>query len=227
MTNINTKTYWESRFGSGDWERKGGYSQTRMFAESQVSLFGIPTTFSGTICDFGCGAGDAFPVYRRAFPDAKLIGIDFSESAITLCRQKFGDIAEFICGSYAAVPRCDVIIVSNVLEHLDDDKAIAGSLLRQCAVLYIVVPFRERLEPGSEHVNSYDLTSFDYLGQVDKRTFYSKGWSFHGLSAIYQIHLKNLIRPFFGRPLARRAKQIMYSVRNAGGPANKQASLPA
>ena len=98
--NINTKDYWNSRFGTGDWESKGGFSQTRAFAESQVLHFGLPEDFSGTLCDFGCGAGDAFPVYRVTYPNAKLIGVDFSSKAIQLCREKYSSIAEFIKGGY-------------------------------------------------------------------------------------------------------------------------------
>lgn len=35
-SNVNTLDYWDNCFGSGDREAKGGYSQTRAFALSQI-----------------------------------------------------------------------------------------------------------------------------------------------------------------------------------------------
>ena len=41
MRNINTKHYWDKRFGSGDWEQKEGRDQTKDFALSQIPLLNI------------------------------------------------------------------------------------------------------------------------------------------------------------------------------------------
>ena len=79
--NINTKDYWDSRFQSGDWATRGGRSQTENFARAQIKHLGIKSDFVGSICDFGCATGDAFPIYKHFFPNAKLIGVDFSSSA--------------------------------------------------------------------------------------------------------------------------------------------------
>ena len=65
MENINTKEYWEKRFSTGDWEKSKGKTQTEDFAKSQVKYLNISKNFSGTILDFGCGLGDAFPVYKK------------------------------------------------------------------------------------------------------------------------------------------------------------------
>lgn len=214
MSNINTSDYWNKRFGGGDWESKGGFSQTRAFAESQLPLFGVNRDFDGTLCDFGCGAGDAIPVYRKAFPNAHLIGVDFSDAAIDLCRYKYGTFAEFVCGDHTIIPKSDIVISSNVFEHLSNDREIARHIKRQCKTLYIVVPFREKIIPGSEHINSYDLDSFDYLGCEETKVFLSKGWSLFGLSFYYNIYLKNVVRLFIGKNLAKQQKQIMYVIKN-------------
>lgn len=216
--NVNTKSYWENRFSTGDWENKDGFSQTRQFAESQLPFFGIPSSFDGTFCDFGCGAGDAFPLYRAAWPRASLMGVDISEAAIDICRRRFGDIATFRSGDVSCVPRTDVIISSNTFEHLDNDKDIARQLLEKCNDLFIIVPFREQLAftAETEHVNAYDLDSFDALGCVERNIFRSKGWGVHGLSAIYHVDIKNLIRPLVGKRLVSRQYQIMYRIKKAG-----------
>lgn len=42
------------------------------------------------VVDFGCGSGDAFPIFRRIFPDARLTGIDQSEKAAALALKRYG-----------------------------------------------------------------------------------------------------------------------------------------
>ena len=211
--NINTLDYWDRRFGTGDWEAKGGFSQTRAFAESQILHLGLPNDFSGTLCDFGCGAGDAFPVYRAAFPNAKLVGVDFSGEAIRLCREKYSSIAEFIEGDYTTVPSCNIVIVSNVLEHLDDDKLVVKNLIERCHRLFVVVPFMEKIL-CREHIRSYDEHSFSQFSVVRIEVFPSRGWSEFGIQRFVGIPVKNILRFILGRPLRHRLLQIMFEIVN-------------
>ena len=208
--NINTLDYWQRRFGTGDWEAKGGYSQTHEFAESQQPYLGLEKDFSGTLCDFGCGAGDAFPVYRHAYPNARLIGIDFSAAAIQLCREKYSTIGEFIEGDCTAVPFCDVIVTSNVLEHLEDNEQVINVLLRRCNFLFVVVPFEEQ-SLLDEHLRAYDQQSFAGLRPLHRVVFLSKGWSRFGAGLWYEVYFKNIFRWSLGRPLLSQRKQIMFT----------------
>ncbi len=206
---INSKSYWDKRFGSGDWEAKGGFSQTRLFAESQIIHLNIEKEFSGTICDFGCGAGDAFPVYRYQYPNAKLIGVDFSEDAIRLCVERYGDIANFYCAEAKDIPPSDVIICSNVLEHIVDYTAVMRNLIARCKLLYVIVPYRES-PLCSEHVRHYDEKSFSEFRPRSKTVFLSKGWSQYGINLWYGVYFKNILRAAVGRPLVRQGKQIIF-----------------
>lgn len=217
MININTKEYWEKRFSSGDWETKKGRTQTAGFAKSQIPYLKIPRDFNGTILDFGCGLGDAIPVYNCAYPEAKLLGVDISESAILQCQQKHGHIARFFSGDHSVVPHVDVIISSNTLEHLSDDRKIVSHLLERCKELYIVVPYRQVIVENSEHVNSYDEHYFKGIGKYDCETFLCEGWSQYGRDLWYDVYFKNIFRPFFGKKIAYRMKQIMFHF-NAEGP---------
>ena len=70
MENINTKTYWDKRFSTGDWEDKEGRRQTKGFTQSQMRHIDIDKNFNATLLDFGCGLGDAIPVYRKYYPKA-------------------------------------------------------------------------------------------------------------------------------------------------------------
>lgn len=215
--NVNTKIYWDKRFGSGDWEQKDGRNQTRAFAQSQMSLLNIDKNFEGSILDFGCGLGDAFPIYKKTFPKAKLIGIDISEEAIKKCKEKYSGLAEFISGSHLDTPPCDIIIASNVFEHLSNDISIARHLKDKCKELNIVVPYNEQLnreQSCDEHVNSYNKEYFKELGNHTSRVFNSKGWSEFGYNLIFNVYIKNLLRPLFGKSKIKRKKQIIFTFKN-------------
>jgi SAM-dependent methyltransferase len=211
--NINTKKYWDHRFASRDWELKHGRKQTRLFAEEQCRRLDLPVNFTGVITDFGCGLGDAIPVYKEFFPQAILRGYDISFEAIKRCKECYGDLAQFKQGAASDVVYSDVIVSSNVFEHLSDDLYVAKVLFNRCKYLYITVPYKEKIVPGTEHVNYYDEYSF-----VDLRKtyliYYTKGYGSQGMKSLYDIYLKNILRPLFGKPLASRSKQIMFKFRN-------------
>jgi len=167
----------------------------------------LRSDFSGTLLDFGCGLGDSMAVYRSHFPEARLIGVDISEKAIEICRATYSHLAEFIQGDVHAVPVVDVIISSNVLEHLDNDIDVARRLLSRCAQLYVVVPYKEEICLNNEHVNSYDQRHFESLGVHEWYIIPSQQkW----ISLAYSIYCKNLLRAFSGRRLVRRPRQIMF-----------------
>lgn len=210
MTNINTSTYWNQRFKSGDWIEKGGVNQTKMFAESILPFIQLPSNFSGTLLDFGCGLGDAIPIYKNKFPKSQLIGLDFSDFAIELCNQRYQGLATFICGNYLDVPIVDVIIASNVLEHLSNDILIAAELKKRCKELYIVVPYQEVLSQNSEHINTYSKTSFQKLAPTSLKVISSQGWSQFGKALYFDIYCKNIFRIIAGRKVIYRKKQILF-----------------
>ena len=212
MNNINTLDYWNDRFSSGDWADKGGFSQTQGFAEAIVQQLPLSPDFSGTLCDFGCGAGDAIPVLRRAFPKARLLGVDFSAAAIELATSRYAEMAQFYVGDYRVLPAVAVIVCSNVLEHLDDDQQVVTQLLQKCQHLFVAVPYREQ-PLGHEHVRRYERQHFAALKPLSSRIFLARGWSWYGWRLYYQIHLKNLARALLGRPLHRQQQQIMFTFR--------------
>ena len=209
--NINTKRYWDARFGTNNWENAGGREQTRQFAEAQIARFRVPKDFSGTILDFGCGLGDAIQVYARHYARATFIGVDISSEAIAKCCVSFGSLATFIQGDHTKVPESDIIIASNVMEHLTDDIEIARALLSRCSALYVIVPYKEELGNFEEHVNSYTRSYYRVLGNYTTRVFACPGWSEYGWRKRWRnIHLKNIKRLVQGATLRKRKMQIMF-----------------
>lgn len=212
FVNINTREYWDKRFGSGDWEENDGARQTRQFTLGQFPLLKIPDAYSGTILDFGCGQGDSIPLLRERYPSARLLGVDISEKGIERARKRYGDMAEFIAGDYTDVPEVDIILASNVFEHVSDDKMVARALLEKCRELYIFVPYREELPPDreSEHVNSYDEEYYSEIGPYEYRIFPCRGWSQYGLSLWLGVHAGNFLRRLAGQELKTRRVQICF-----------------
>lgn len=213
QNNINTRKYWEGRFSSGDWATKNGRLQTQNFAKGIIPHLQIPRGFNGTILDFGCGLGDAIPIYRAAFPQAKLIGVDISQSAVDQCEEEYGNIASFYRGEYQDIPEVDIIISSNVFEHITGDREISRHLLNICSSLYIVVPYKE--DPMiDEHVNFYDEKYYSGVGNYDYTIFNCKGWTPFGPRGLwYEIYLKNIYRQILGKPRHNRNKQIVFHFR--------------
>jgi len=211
MKNINTKSYWDLRFGSGDWERKGGYNQTELFAQSQTKILEKRIQKYRSLCDFGCGAGDSFHVYHKVWPKMRLVGVDFSESAIKICRSRYSSIASFECGGWNSVPIVDCIICSNVLEHVDSDTEVVDGLLPRCERLFVIVPFREE-ELSHEHLRSYNDSSFDKYKVLSRRVFASKGWSEFGIRSRMSLIITNGLRALRGLPIRRRRLQIMFEI---------------
>lgn len=211
VADVNTREYWNRRFSSGDWEAKRGRWQTKSFAEKQVTLLGLSSRFDGSLLDFGCGLGDALPVYRKHFPLANLFGIDHSEEAIIRCRKKYGDVATFYHGDHDSVPPVDVIIASNVLEHINNDRFVATVLQSKCSWLYIFVPYMES-PLCEEHVNYYREGYYSLLPVYETKIFYTLGWSQYGRALWVDVYLKNLLRPFLNKPIINRNKQIMFRI---------------
>ncbi len=140
----------------GAWEKAGGRAQTRAFAEAFVRNFTIPfRQFS--LLDVGCALGDALPVFRKAYPEAKLSGCDVGISGIKRCRSDYGAIAEFHDMGFRELDGFwDVIYCSNVLEHFSDYVEIAALMVRKCRVLYVMTPYFEL------HKDGRPLTAEDY-----------------------------------------------------------------
>lgn len=97
---------------------------------------------SPRILDAGCGTGRNLVEYARL---GAVEGVDMSEDAVEFCHQRgFGGVRQ---GSLEELPfeddRFDLIAATDVIEHLDDDVAVLGELLRVAAPgarLVITVP---------------------------------------------------------------------------------------
>jgi len=107
-----------------------------------------------TLLDSGCGEGYLADELKRSFPGCRITGIDASEGAIDYARLHFGSSAELHVGDLFALPfpdrSFDVVVCSEVLEHLDDP-ARAFAELRRVARRRVVLTVP--LEPWFKFFN--------------------------------------------------------------------------
>ena len=75
-----------------------------------------------SMLDVGCGQGSFLVELQPEFPNIKPCGIDISSSAVELARRRVPD-GQFWVGYYrqAFEEKCDLVICSEVLEHIPDD----------------------------------------------------------------------------------------------------------
>jgi 2-polyprenyl-3-methyl-5-hydroxy-6-metoxy-1,4-benzoquinol methylase len=100
------------------------------------------------VLDLGCGCGAvAADIARRS--GARVMGIDKDAGSIKWARERCaGTGAEFVCGDAltAELPQADVVVLSNVLEHLEGRPGFLHSLRTRLRpkLLLLRVPQYER-----------------------------------------------------------------------------------
>ena len=137
------------------------------------------------VLDIGCGNGAlTFDIAKKA---AEVVGIDLNEKNIRIAREKFSaPNIEYIIGDVVKnfpASKFDVIILSNVLEHIEYRTELLNKIKNQGSKILIRVPMVNRdwitlykRELGIEyrldksHFTEYTLESFqDELKRADLR----------------------------------------------------------
>ncbi len=105
----------------------------------------IPT--QAQVADIGCGVGDLLTEVVRRRPGVQVTGLDFSEKAVEGARAVLpqGSFQRFTIERSLpyADASFDVVLCTDVLEHLEHPRTIAGELVRICrpgGLVAIVVP---------------------------------------------------------------------------------------
>lgn len=117
-----TPEWWDDQLANA-WELNEGPAQTRHFMKRLIaSLPGPEAAFRSdnarTILDWGCAMGEGVAALAEAFPLSRVTGIDIAPSAIKAARARY-PLQEFLVTENGAIPeRFDVIVTSNVIEHL-------------------------------------------------------------------------------------------------------------
>lgn len=156
---INSREYWDERFGS-DWEKAKGIEQTTYFAELACELF--PSWFvkdicknSYEVCDLGCAEGDAVPVLQKIFPMSIIHGEDFSEKAIKIAQERHPSYNFHISNILkpGGENKYSVVYSSNTIEHFPNTYTVLKNIEeRSLNYTVILMPFREDFEIDEHEV---------------------------------------------------------------------------
>lgn len=133
---------------------------------------------SWTILDIGCGNGAlTVDIGRTA---KKVVGVDSGEKNIKIARERFRrDNVEFICGDATALNpgfRVDCVVLSNVLEHIEDRMAFLEKLKGISSRFLIRVPMFDRdwITPYKKEMGvEWRLDSTHYI-EYTKDSFYEE-----------------------------------------------------
>lgn len=152
---------WEDNFFALDHSSPSFFHRKRM-----IKRLAGKKNLTGKILEVGCGDGSLLSLFRG--DKNELYGCDISEKAIQLAKSKFGDDGYFAMGdltNHSSLPtgEFDVIICSEVLEHIKNDELAIKSLYNKLKVgghLIITVPHRKKywsaIDVLDGHVRRYE-----------------------------------------------------------------------
>lgn len=88
----------------------------------------------GRILEVGCGEGFLSAYLKSRMPQTQLHGLDINERAVEFAHDHFGHRVQFSSGSIYTLPfetgSFDLVLCSQVLEHLEDPDAALAELKR-------------------------------------------------------------------------------------------------
>jgi len=187
--------------------RKGEWKYTADFGPSCRSRYnimrGLVKKYSNpkaSLLDIGCGSGNLLSVLKKSGFE-NIYGSDFSNESVSLNSQKFGtrifyaDIREI---KFFEGRIYDVVICSDVLEHIQDDKTAVkniGRILNDNGILIISVPYNMKYwsshDSFSGHVRRYESNELESI--ISENGFVildSFGWG----NLLYSLYFNILIR---------------------------------
>src|SRR3990172_7896358 len=95
-----------------------------------------------SLVDIGCGNGEFLSSVRLPSP-VRVSGVDFSGAAVQrAARRLSGAFHQLDIERQALSSTSDVGVCSEVLEHLQDDRAALRNIYRMCRTLIVTVPPR-------------------------------------------------------------------------------------
>jgi len=158
--NINTQEYWNKEF---DAEIKIKRERIEMERFQKTADF---IKDGASVLDLGCGKGEFLQFLKSKKQNCKLMGIDFSSSAIEYAKNNIIDVEFAVADvqniSYykSLLKRFDYVVSFEVMEHLDVPLKFISEIecvLKDGGWLILSTPYNNMIGAGAEHIYSFDF----------------------------------------------------------------------
>jgi SAM-dependent methyltransferase len=209
---ISGRDFYESLYASeleqeAEWLRRGAASKV----DSIEAFLARHSIIAGTIMELGCGPGAVIrECHRRALAN-RYIGVDYSADAVNYLRTNAPEIeaiqADIISPDFSMEEKVDVVVLTHVIEHLENPHEFLATMLQKLRFTYLIVEvpledllgarlknlFKDRRINTSGHVQFFTASSFvDLLAThklkiLDQRRYIP----IHGLDTIRFLRAKD------------------------------------
>lgn len=106
-----------------------------------------------SIIDVGCGNGANLEAIQQALDITDLMGIDVSEQALGVARQRVrGDFRTLDLERETIDRKFDLVLTSQVIEHLHDDDRFLAKLREMCGKYVFVGTMQGRMRKSEVHI---------------------------------------------------------------------------
>jgi 2-polyprenyl-3-methyl-5-hydroxy-6-metoxy-1,4-benzoquinol methylase len=191
--NMSQETYdrlWAESWG--DQQRLGPVHRRQR--EAFVKL--IARLNPETVLDVGCGSGDNLAALAQALPHLVLAGADVSQEALGVAARRMPDVkfSQLDAQKEKLDERFDLVLCSQVVEHLIDDMTGFRNLALMAKKWVVVATMRGRMRPSELTIGHYRNYSdvelrakAEYAGLEVVDIF---GWGFPFYSPLYRTAIE-------------------------------------
>jgi len=141
MTSFDYDVGWDSK-----WDDMKKYGPMSRHVRRIIKKLIRPLEFK-TVCDVGCGQGSLLLELMEDFPGIEPNGTDISSSAVELANHKVPQGDFFVLDLVTDfVPRkFDLVICSEVVEHIEDDVSAMRNLCRMTGKYLVITTVQGRM----------------------------------------------------------------------------------
>ncbi len=157
-----SRSYWEDRYKEGGLSGSGSYGRLADFKAEFLNSF-VTSHDIESVIELGCGDGNQLSLAQ--YP--RYIGVDISQEAIRICREKFSDdpTKSFfqVAQQNQYSETCDLALSLDVLYHLVEDSVFEeymNSLFSQSQRYTIVFSSNINEQTHSRHVRHREFLSW-------------------------------------------------------------------
>lgn len=185
-----SKTEYDQLWAS-EWDDMKTYGPFSRHLRRLILQLIAPLDFE-SVLDVGCGQGALLVEIEKRFPQVKLHGVDLSSRAIELAASRvpraefwtFDLECERLKGTF------DLVICSEVLEHIEDDVTAIRRLSEMTDKYLLVTTVQGRMRPSEAlvgHVRNYDRAELiQKLSQSGLKVMRDIEWGFPFYSPLYR-----------------------------------------